>query len=335
MKNFISILISYLKRNRAIIIAYIIIYITFTVVFSLYSLPVEAVLYAAAMSFFFIAILASIRFYKFYKHHNILHHMAVNITASIGELPEPVNSIEADYRELLLALNRERIDLISEHDRNFTDMTDYYTMWVHQIKTPIAAMRLILQSEKSEQNIELSAQLFKIEQYVEMVLGYMRSENMSSDLVIRKCPLDDIVKQAIRKYSASFIRKKLPLQYVESGITVLTDEKWLCFVIEQIISNSLKYTHNGKISIYMDKDTENTLVIEDTGIGISPEDIPRLGEKGFTGYNGHENKKSTGIGLYLCKKILKKLSHIMTVESVLGEGTKVRIGFITEEFKHE
>ena len=330
MKNFISILVSYLKRNWAIIVAFIIIFISFTAVFSLYSLPAEAVLYAYALALFFILVLGASRFYRFYKLHSVLHRMEANITASINELPNPTNIIESDYKELLLSLNKNRTKLISDYDHRFTDMIDYYTMWAHQIKTPIAAMRLILQSEKSEQNTELSAQLFKIEQYVEMVLGYMRSENVSSDLVVKRCSLDEIVKQAIKKYSASFIRKKLPLEYTETGLIVLTDEKWLCFVIEQIISNSLKYTTNGKISIYLDNENKNTLVIEDTGIGISQEDLPRIGEKGFTGYNGHENKKSTGIGLYLCKKILIKLSHMMTVESVLGEGTKVKIEFLCD-----
>ncbi|MGB4381461.1 MAG: ATP-binding protein, partial [Bacillota bacterium] len=210
--------------------------------------------------------------------------------------------------------------------KDFVDMVDYYTTWAHQIKTPIAAMRLLLQSEQSETNSELLEQLFKIEQYVEMALQYLRLENISSDLVLKEHSLDTIVKQAVRKYSNSFIRKKIKLNYAELNHNVLTDEKWLVFVIEQILSNALKYTDSGEISIYMDDEMPDTLVIEDTGIGIAEEDLPRVFERGFTGYTGRIDKKATGIGLFLCKQILDRLSHTITIESQVGEGTKVKIG---------
>ncbi|MFY9434296.1 MAG: ATP-binding protein, partial [Bacillota bacterium] len=192
--------------------------------------------------------------------------------------------------------------------------------------TPIAAMRLLLQSEQSETNSELLEQLFKVEQYVEMALQYLRLENISSDLVLKEHSLDTIVKQAVRKYSNSFIRKKIKLNYAELNHNVLTDEKWLVFVIEQILSNALKYTDSGEISIYMDDEMPDTLVIEDTGIGIAEEDLPRVFERGFTGYTGRIDKKATGIGLFLCKQILDRLSHTITIESQVGEGTKVKIG---------
>jgi len=154
----------------------------------------------------------------------------------------------------------------------------------------------------------------------------MRIENMYSDLLIKKYSLDDIIKQSVRKYSKMFIRKKIKLNYYDLYLNVLTDEKWLVFVIEQILSNSLKYTSEGEISIYMDKILTDTLVIEDTGIGIEKEDMPRMFERGFTGYNGRIDKKSTGIGLYLCKRILSNLSHTIIIESKIGKGTKVKIG---------
>ena len=144
--------------------------------------------------------------------------------------------------------------------------------------------------------------------------------------MIKRYPLDDIVKQAIRKYAKSFIRKKIRLNYKDLNFNVLTDEKWLVFVVEQLLSNALKYTNEGHISIYLDDHLPNTLVIADTGIGIEQEDLPRVFEKGFTGYIGRTDKKSTGIGLYLCKQILNKLSHTITIESQVGKGTKVKIG---------
>jgi CRISPR-associated Csx2 family protein len=228
--------------------------------------------------------------------------------------------------DLIGIIDHDRTEIINQKEKAFADMVDYYTIWAHQIKTPIAAMRLLLQSEQSETNSELLEQLFKVEQYVEMVLQYLRLENMSSDLVFKRHSLDDIVKQAIRKYSKSFIRKKIKLNYMDLNCDVLTDEKWLVFVVEQILSNALKYTGAGEISIYMDSRLLDTLVIEDTGIGIEQEDLPRVFEKGFTGYIGRSDKRSTGIGLFLCKQILNKMSHTITIESVVGKGTKVKIG---------
>ena len=148
-------------------------------------------------------------------------------------------------------------------------------------------MNILLQSGELNPR-ELSAELFKIEQYVEMVLGYLRTEQMTSDLTLKKYDLFNMIRQAIRKYSRLFILQKIKLNLEEMDYQVITDEKWLLFAIEQILSNALKYTKEGSISIYMSKERKDTLVIEDTGIGISPEDLPRVVEKGFTGYNGRE-----------------------------------------------
>lgn len=167
-------------------------------------------------------------------------------------------------------------------------------------------------------------QLQSVEQYVEMVLGYLRLESPSSDYVIRNYALDDIVRQAVRKYASQFIRRKLRLEYTPLNVSVITDEKWLLFVIEQVLSNALKYTRSGSVSITLE--APKTLCIRDTGIGIAPEDLPRVFEKGFTGCNGRTDKRATGIGLYLCRRILEKLGHTIAITSTVGEGTTVRIG---------
>ncbi len=161
-----------------------------------------------------------------------------------------------------------------------------------------------------------------------MVLSYLRMEDMGNDLKFQWYPIGDIMRQAVRKYSQIFILKKIHLNFQDSRQMVLTDEKWLLFVIEQILSNALKYTSSdevrppkaGSISLYI-KGTE--LVVEDTGIGIAPEDLPRNFERGFTGYNGREHQKSTGIGLYLCKTIIQKLGHSIRAQSRVGVGTKI------------
>ena len=232
--------------------------------------------------------------------------------------------------------SKEKQESNSKESRQWEELQekqDFFALWAHQIKTPIAAMRLLLQTENTLQNEELGEQLFKIEQYVEMVLQYLRMDNMNSDLLIRQHSLDKIVKQAVRKYAKSFIRRKISLDYEELGCRVITDEKWLVFVIEQLLSNAIKYTRSGKISIYMAPRREKTLVIEDTGIGIQGEDLPRIFEKGYTGYNGRTDKKSTGIGLYLCKSILTKLNHSIWIESEPREGTRVYLDLKSAELQ--
>ena len=194
-----------------------------------------------------------------------------------------------------------------------------------------ARLRLL---QRLEQEITLSTeQLQSVEQYVEMVLGYLRLESTSSDYVIRNYVLDDIVRQAVRKFASQFIRRKLRLEYAPLNVNVITDEKWLLFVIEQVLSNALKYTRSGSVSITLEE--PKTLCIRDTGIGIAPEDLPRVFEKGFTGCNGRTDKRATGIGLYLCRRILEKLGHTIAITSEVGVGTTVRIGLAQDALEVE
>ena len=318
-----NILLSYIKKRRKIGFVFSGFTLIFAIVFSLYSLPLDAVVYAIILCLSFAMPLLMYDVYQYYSCHKILLSLMNRITVNIEELPKASDLVEQDYQTLLTLLFEDKTKITSKADVSKTEMIDYYTLWAHQIKTPISAMRLLLQTEESTQNSELSTQLFKIEQYVEMVLGYLRIENISSDLVLSQYDLSSVVKQAIRKYAAIFIGQKITLDFKEMDCLVLTDEKWLVFVIEQILSNALKYTNSGTISIYME--AEKTLVIQDSGIGIASEDLPRVFEKGFTGFNGRMDKKSTGIGLYLCKKILNKLSHKVTITSQIDLGTMVKI----------
>ncbi len=184
-------------------------------------------------------------------------------------------------------------------------------------------MSLLLQSDEPPDRDEIAGQLFQIEEYVGMVLSYLRLGSETNDLVLRDLDLDDILRQAVRKYARLFIRKKLTLCYEPVGRRVLTDEKWLLFVVEQLLSNAIKYTPRGSVSLLVEGDE---LLVRDTGIGITPEDLPRIGEKGYTGYNGRVDKRSTGIGLYLCRQVLQKLGHSLRIESAPGVGTTVAIG---------
>ena len=202
-----------------------------------------------------------------------------------------------------------------------------------EIKTPIAAMRLTLQSGEMSQSRELSEDLQRIEQYVEMVLCYLRLGSETNDFLIKKYDLDSIIRQAVRKFSSQFIRRKIKLVYEPVGVTVLTDEKWLLFVLEQVLSNALKYTKSGEIEITLEE--PKTVCIRDTGIGIAPEDINRIFEKGYTGCNGRTDKKASGIGLYLCRQICGKLGHTITAQSQVGKGTVIKIDLAEAQIEVE
>ena len=284
--------------------------------------------YTALLSTALALLLALPDLRRFALRHRQLSDALKSIRVSDEQLPPPENLIEEDYRQLIRALGEEKQRQASAMDLRMSDMQDYFTLWAHQIKTPIAAMRLILQTKPENSAMEIEGELFRVEQYVEMVLNYLRLDSDSTDFVFRTCALDDIIRQCVRKYAKQFIRKRIRLEYEGTALQVLTDEKWLCFVIEQILSNALKYTSAGSIRIFTQGET---LVIEDTGMGIAPEDLPRVFEKGYTGYNGRTDKKATGIGLYLCKRILNRLGHEISISAQVGKGTRVSIDLSREE----
>lgn len=291
----------------------------------LYSARLDMVFYAFLLCIVLGGIVESVSFVRYARKIKDLEYLEKKITYDIDGLPESEGAIESLYEKMVTNLYEEKRQLESRYQIEKKELEEYYMLWAHQVKTPIAAMNLLLQSGEVKQR-ELSAELFKIEQYVEMVLGYLRTEQMTSDLTLKEYDLLSVIRQAVRKYSRLFIIQKIKLNLEEMEYSMLTDEKWILFAIEQILSNALKYTNEGgSISIYMAKDRNDTLVIEDTGIGISQEDLPRVVEKGFTGYNGRDHKKSTGLGLYLSREILKKLNHQLTLESEVGVGTKVFI----------
>ena len=279
--------------------------------------------YTALLSTALALLLALPDLRRFALRHRQLSDALKSIRVSDEQLLPPENLIEEDYRQRIRALGEEKQRQASAMDLRMSDMQDYFTLWAHQIKTPIAAMRLILQTKPENSAMEIEGELFRVEQYVEMVLNYLRLDSDSTDFVFRTCALDDIIRQCVRKYAKQFIRKRIRLEYEGTALQVLTDEKWLCFVIEQILSNALKYTSAGSIRIFTQGET---LVIADTGMGIAPEDLPRVFEKGYTGYNGRGDQKASGLGLYLCRTICRKLGHSITAESAPDEGTTIRIG---------
>lgn len=239
-----------------------------------------------------------------------------------GKLPAAHDALEAQYQALIL---RERQTYRRYRDAQSTaraEALEYYTLWVHQIKTPIAALRLLL--DESAQDGAALAELFRIEQYADLALRYVKLDSISADLVITRCALLPIVSASIKKYALAFIRRNLTVSIGALPESVTTDAKWLAFILEQIISNSVKYTKVGGVNVYGDGDA---LVIADTGIGIRPDDLPRIFEKGFTGYNGRLDLRASGIGLSLAKRAADALGIVLTATSAIGSGTQIRLTF--------
>lgn len=332
-KSWYSALGSFLARRWAGLLLFLAFAGIFALVFSLYDLELEAVLYAGGLCLLLLLAVLAADFCRSLARRRRYEEIFRNLPLLPEELPAARTLEEADLQEILKELGRRMEAALTEWENWRQESMDYYTTWVHQIKTPISVMRMTLEGEDTEEHRELSAELFRIEQYVEMVLSYLRLDSDSSDYVFQEYDLDSIIRQAVHKYAPLFVRKKLRLSYEPVNVKVLTDEKWLLFILEQILSNSIKYTQEGSVSITLTPD--KVLNISDTGIGIAPEDLPRIFERGFTGYNGRSDKKSTGLGLYLCKKAAGRLSHKISVQSKPGAGTVVSIDLDTKMLRTE
>lgn len=314
---------AYIKYHSKMIFALILFCSVFSLSFFLYRLPIEAVIYPVLICAAFGLIFVIVDLLQTKRKLKQLSEIKKLNASMITSLPPASSIAEENYQDIIKTLQDEITALGTSSSARYQELTEYYTVWVHQIKTPITSMRLTLQNEDTPISRKLSSDLFQIEQYVEMVLAFMRLDSDSSDYVFKEYNIDSIIKQAVTKYASEFIDRKVRLDYEPINKIVITDEKWLSFVIEQLLSNALKYTRTGSIKIYLREPM--TLCIEDTGIGIAPEDLPRIFEKGYTGYNGRKDKKASGLGLYLCKRICNNLEIGISVTSELDKGTTVCI----------
>ena len=271
--------------------------------------------------FFLLCCFVTILFFTW----DILVEMQVYRKEVLYEEREAKSPLEVALAEKLEARELELYQQRSDSERKLTDLLDYYTLWVHQIKTPIAASQLLV-AEVADRQLkqQLEQEIFKIDSYTNLVLQYLRLESFHDDLVLKQVQIEDLVKEILRKYALFFIQKGLSVNLHDLDKEIVTDKKWLLVVIEQIISNSLKYTKEGGLEIYMDG---QELCIKDTGIGIKNSDVIRVFERGFSGYNGRLTQQSSGLGLYLSKKISEELGHQIRIESEVGKGTTVRIQF--------
>lgn len=399
MKNFKA----YIRENIRWLAVILFMALMMTVTMLLNGIPFKEIGYGLLLCIFVTAVAVFAGYGRHYESFRQLEQMRKNIAVNQNDMKTPEYMYERQYQDCINAIAQEKSRIQNEMISRQQDLLEYYSMWVHQIKTPIAALKLLMEEdmnayldaeddadnhvagdannntisnanmidiEENDTRIinekQKQQELFRIEQYVDMALQYMRLGAETNDFVIQKVMLDEVIKSSIHKYAKQFIHKKLCLTYEPQDIIAITDKKWLGFVIDQILSNAIKYTKQGGVTIQVlhasqmaagaagvegvanatgeqpefgtSKDHKPwydregikpeesvSIIIEDTGIGIGADDLPRVYEKGYTGYNGHADKYSTGIGLYLCKAILDKLGHKLVIRSEKGKGTRAEI----------
>ena len=251
----------------------------------------------------------------------------------ITELIKGSNFIEGKIlKDLLGTINKSMIENVNRYKYLQEDYEEYIEMWIHEIKIPIATSKMVIENNKNDATMSINEELDKVENYIQQALYYARSNTVNKDYYIKKSSLKEIVNECIKKNKTILIGDKITIDAHDLNIYVNTDIKWIVFILNQIIQNSIKYKKNevqSKIEFYSKQGKENVILyIKDNGMGIKVNEVSRVFEKGFTGTNGRVlNKKSTGIGLYLCRKLCNKLGIAIELESVQGEGTEVRLVF--------
>lgn len=338
-------LTNFIKQNYI----WILMIVTMSCIHLLYMYLIGArkqdVVYAAVLDAILLLITVLVGFFRYSSKVKALSNALKRPVEEQAQLPEATDDVEMLYHRLLENQSIARNESESSAAIRQSQMRDYYSMWVHQIKTPISAMKLLLEAEREElgqlicddeqsqcllsDNMDsFEDELFRIEEYVSMALQYQRVSSTENDFVLEKVSVDGVIRDTIKKYAKIMIRRHIGINYSGTGQEIYTDGKWLAFMLEQILSNAIKYTPQGVVTIETAEEKDRFFItIKDTGIGIKAEDLPRVFENGYTGYNGHADKKATGIGLYLCRQMADKLGHTIRMESEIGKGTKVWIGF--------
>lgn len=290
----------FLKSQNHIIGLFFLFALSFFAIFILSEFPLDKFFLGFEIIGFFLLIYLSIQYSKFRKEE----------------------SFREKYENLLDENKRLRSTYINEKK----DLEEYFLLWTHQIKTPITVANLILNKKSDSDTKKLKEEIFYIEEYTNMAINYIKLTDRATDMDIEKVDLDRLIKTLLKKYSLIFINKRISLDYKDTKVEVLTDSKLLSIMIEQIISNALKYTQEGKIRISFDKE-KSTLSIMDTGIGIRDEDLVKIFDRGYSGFNGRVNHKSSGLGLFLVREISKILKLRVEVKSKLGQGSEFLIIF--------
>lgn len=290
----------FLKEKSMGILLFCSIFVIYLINFLLWQLPMIALLNSG---FFVLLIFVASLFYSYFRWKKT--------------------------REDLIERSNENMDLhqqIEQQTRNSQDFSDMIRLWTHQMKIPLAAIDLMTQTKIDKK--ELKNQIFSLENYLKILLEYQRITNLSTDFRFEKVSLTELSKNLVKKYSHFFIQKGLTVNFEgNEDWLVLTDKRWLELALEQFINNAVKYTKTGGLTFHI---SQGKFQLTDTGIGILPEDLPRLFDHGFTGYNGRLQQKSTGLGLYLAKRVLDKLDFTIKMDSQIDIGTSVTIEKVVE-----
>ena len=294
--------LDYMKSQSVILFGYLLVCIVFITISVLATLEIEYVFLGIEILGFILLIYLIVHWFQYQK----------------------LSDVKDDNERLVNENKTLKSEMLNQKD----DLNAYFLMWLHQIKTPMTVSKLLLEKPDDTTNTKLKMQLMYIEQYINMAMNYLKMIDHSTDMDITEVNLDDIIKNLLKKYSLLFIHNHISLDYQSNAKYVVSDSKWLTILIEQILSNALKYTENGKISIQYLED-KHALEIKDTGIGIRSEDIPKIFDRGYSGFNGRMNEKSSGLGLYLARKISERLNIQIEVESKLSKGSIFRLVFPT------
>lgn len=315
-----SSILSYLRYRIAAIAMWLVALASVYAVFALSDLPMASARYIALLITFAFFVLMAFGATGFFRRRALLRQLMQATEKMESELPQPGNGVERDYQALVKSLIAEQTAMKKAHDTAESDSLTYYTLWVHQIKTPIAAMRLVMQErgEGADPDGVLSQELFKIERYADLALRYAKLRQIADDLVIERVALNLAVRESVKKFGLLFVYQKLSVDIGPIARIVTSDKRWLMFILEQILSNAVKYTKTGGVTI---QETDTGLTIADTGIGIRSEDLPRIFERGYTGYNGRLDARASGVGLFLAKRAADALHIGLSAASKPGEGT--------------
>ena len=286
-------------------------------------LPITVTTFFILLVFWVVFLLMNLSFESYFLAFEIVLFFYLVYLVFMAFLNKKEEKLKNQIQEIEEANLNLRNDFLAKEK----ELQEYFLIWIHQIKTPITAGKLICDSDIENENIKnIKKELIYIEDYTNMALSYLKMANHNTDMDISLVNLDDIIRPLIKKYAILFISNNIKLEYEKLNVKVITDSKWCMVVIEQLLSNAIKYTKNGIVSISFNE-KENYLEIKDNGIGIKDSDLPKIFDKGYSGFNGRQNQKSTGIGLFLVKQILDKLGQKVKLESKLGEGTSVKVYF--------
>lgn len=329
-KHFWEFCLFFIKDHLIVYVTYSICLGLIAATFYLYHISFEAYKDAVLFSLTFLGIVSIVSvMWEWRAYCQLARSIKKKSFLSLIDLPKPSSLKEIQYQQIIQLLVSEIRENESKQELANQELKNYYALWTHQIKTPLAALDLLVQSLGESKQVLMKPELFKMNDYLNMMLTYIKLNHVNEDLVIQSVSISQLVKDVIKKYQTFFIQKDLFVTFDMDNWTVITDKIWLSFILEQVIFNAIKYTKKGGITVYRENES---LLIRDSGIGILPEDLPRIFEKGYTGFNGHATQKASGLGLYMSRNVADRLGIEMSIHSKVGEGTCVRLTFKQDDY---